>query len=207
MPRPSNDGLWKRRWKIVLPLMIAIASLVSILAWGLLNQSSPTGQSGAEVVGEIAPNFTMTAFSGDSFNLSDYTGSPVIINFWASWCSPCRVEAPALEKTWRTLRNSNVMVIGINVQDVHYNALDFLEEFDITYPNGTDEQGIISIDYGVGAIPVTFLIDELGVVVRRFVGAINEMTLDDWIIDLSESSSSLSNTQMWHPDVLFEVEK
>ena len=200
----AKDSLWKRRWKIILPLLLSMAALISILAWGMLNQSSATSQSGAGVLGEPAPNFTVSTFSGETFDLADYRGSPVIINFWASWCGPCRIEAPELEQAWRRFGEEGVVFIGVNVQDFDDSALSFIEEFNITYPNGPDEEGLATIDYGVGGIPVTFFIDQDGMVARRFVGSMNQAQLSVWINELNDGSSSSGDVEAENLDDFFE---
>jgi cytochrome c biogenesis protein CcmG/thiol:disulfide interchange protein DsbE len=156
---------------------IATLGFLGLMGWSLFNQQPLTGLSGITMVNRPAPDFTLTTFDGAEISLSALRGKPVVINFWASWCPPCREEAPLLERTWRAFKDQGVVFLGVNIQDREQDARKYIQEFDITYPNGPDPTGEISIDYGVSGIPVTFFISRDGQIVRRWVGAINERVL------------------------------
>jgi cytochrome c biogenesis protein CcmG/thiol:disulfide interchange protein DsbE len=156
---------------------IVSIGLVLLLGWSLLNKEPITGLSGITMVNRPAPDFTITTFEGTKMSLVDLKGKPVVINFWASWCPPCRVEAPLLEQTWRVYKNRGVVFIGVDIQDKLEDALAYIREFDVTYPNGPDPTGEISINYGVSGLPVTFFVSRTGEIVRRWVGAIERSVL------------------------------
>jgi cytochrome c biogenesis protein CcmG/thiol:disulfide interchange protein DsbE len=157
---------------------LVIVGFLGLLVWGMLNKEPITGLSGVTMVNRPAPDFSLKTFEGTKISMeADLRGKPVIINFWASWCPPCRIEAPLIERTWRAYKNRGLIFLGINIQDRKEDALNYIREFDITYPNGPDPTGEITIDYGVSGLPVTFFVSRNGEVVRRWVGAIERSVL------------------------------
>ena len=190
IPRPESGGrgFWRSRWMLAAAIvsLLLFSALVAVLVWGALNKESATGGSGATLPGKEAPAFTLESFDGGPVSLSDFKGQPVIINFWASWCVPCRQEAPALEAVWQALRDDGLVVVGINQprSDPEDQARAFLAEFGVTYPNVFDTLGFMGIDYGVSGIPVTFFVDREGIVERRFVGTLTEGSLMIWAEEL-----------------------
>ena len=179
---------------------MVFGGLVAVLVWGALDKDSATGGSGATRPGKEAPAFslesfsggTVSSFSGGTVSLADFEGQPVIINFWASWCAPCRQEMPALEATWQLFRERDLVVVGINLpkSDPEESARAFLDEFGISYPNVFDTRGFTAIDYGVSGIPVTFFVDREGVVTRRFVGTLTDGSLMVWAEELMGGEQS-----------------
>lgn len=158
-------------------LLIGFLSFLGLMAIGLAGKRPVTGQSGFTIIGNSAPDFNLILFDGNEFAMSDYYGSPIVLNFWASWCGPCRDEAASLEKSWNSYGDLGVRFVGIDLQDNESDARAYIEEFGISYPNGRDEDGKITIDYGIVGMPVTFFVDRKGLVVDRWVGAIPEKAL------------------------------
>jgi len=167
-------------------LAVVIAGFVGFMAIGLANKSPVTGKSGATRINKPAADFTMPRFDGGEFVLSEYAGQPFVINFWASWCFPCRQEAKPLERAWRAYRDRGVVFIGVDLHDEETDARAYLQEFDVTYPNGIDTDGTIAVDYGVIGLPVTFFVNSQGIVERRWVGAIPEVQLITWVQELAD---------------------
>ena len=165
-----------KRSAIAITVIIFIG-LIGLLVWGMLNKKPITGLSGIAMVNRQAPDFTLTTFEGATISMETLKGKPIVINFWASWCPPCREEAPLLERTWRAYQNLGVIFLGVDVQDRREDALNYIRRFHITYPNGPDPTGEISIDYGISGLPVTFFVSKKGEIVRRHVGAIDKRTL------------------------------
>lgn len=156
-------------WRRIIVGFSLIAGLIGLLAYGF---SRDPRYIPSPLVGRIAPPFTLTLFDGEKKSLSDLRGKVVFLNFWASWCPPCRAEARELEAAWQKFKDSGVVFLGINIQDSEENALAFLKEFGITYPNGRDVTGRIAIDYGVWGIPETFFIDPEGRIAYKHVGTL-----------------------------------
>jgi cytochrome c biogenesis protein CcmG/thiol:disulfide interchange protein DsbE len=98
----------------------------------------------------------------------------VVLNFWASYCEPCKDEAPVFERVWREYRDQNVVFLGINTDDIESDAMAYLDRYEITYPNAPDVGGHIEDDYRITGIPETFIIDAEGNVSRHFISAVRE---------------------------------
>ena len=183
---------------------LAVAGFVALLAWGLLNQSPVTGKSGSTRLHKPAPEFTLPLFEGDQLTLSEQSGRPVVINFWASWCVPCRLEARDLEEAWRSYRDRNVLFVGVQTQDTEEEGRAYLSEFAVTYPNVMDGDGKVTVDYGVIGLPVTFFVDEGGIVVHRWVGAIDGARLTGWIEEMVSGTTPSGEAEGENPDSFFE---
>src|SRR3970040_1226650 len=107
-----------------------------------------------------APDFTLIGFDGQTVRLADLRGQVVVVNFWASWCPPCREEAAYLEKTWRDYHGRGVVFLGVDWVDTEKEALAYLAEFNITYLNGPDLGTRIAQAYRIQGVPETFFIDK-----------------------------------------------
>ncbi len=110
-------------------------------------------------------------------SLAELRGLPVVLNFWASWCPPCRTEAPRLERSWREARRAGVVYLGLNMQDVSGDARDFLDEYRASYPNVRDQGDEVARRWGVTGLPETFFLRRDGKVVGRVIGAVSEAQL------------------------------
>ena len=190
VPQQSEGGPGRprrrMRWWIIVPAAALFVGLIVVLVWGGLDNRTATEGSGATRPGKEAPAFTLRSFEDGELSLSDFEGEAVVINFWASWCLPCREEMPALEATWNAYRDRGLVIIGVNTprSDPEPQARAFLEEFGVTYPNVFDTDGFTAIDYGVSGIPVTFFVDRDGIVARRYVGTLTPDSLVVWVEDL-----------------------
>lgn len=131
----------------------------------------------------VAPDFEVQFFNGYEWedrptaSLSDFKGQPVVLNFWASWCVECRIEADLLENTWREYRDDGVIFLGVAYVDVEPKSIEYLQEYDITYPNAPDLRSSVSDKYDITGVPETFFIDQEGNVVHIQLGPVNETML------------------------------
>ncbi len=117
-----------------------------------------------------APDFTLPNPAGKAISLKDFRGKVVFLNFWATWCGPCRVEMPGMDKLYREFKDRGFEVVAVNVKDKREDALKFLKELKITYPVGMDPAGEVGLLYGAWGLPATYLIDRKGLILARMWG-------------------------------------
>ena len=152
-----------------------VALLFILLAWSLLTDEGGTLAAKANR-GDLpsAPDFTLERLdeSGE-LQLSSLEGKAVVVNFWASWCTPCKDEAPFLEDVWRENRDRGLVVVGLDAKDFRADARRFAERFGLTFPLVYDGPGDSTDPYGVTGFPETFVIDREGRVVAAFKGGVD----------------------------------
>lgn len=128
-----------------------------------------------------APDLVGQTLEGGEFRLSDHLGDVVVLNVWASWCAPCRAEAPVLEAVWRDVQDDGVQFVGLDTRDTNEAARAFLDAYDITYPNVIDADGRLQLLFSdtlpPQAIPSTLVVDREGRVAGRVIGRVTEATL------------------------------
>ena len=163
------------------PVTIAAAALIGLLAYGLVAKGSDTSidQSIADGRPVAAPVATLPRLNGTgSGSLAQYRGRAVLLNVWASWCSPCKGEIPLLERTHRRIAAAGGTVLGIDVQDDRTSALRFLRSRDVTFPSLRDRDRDYVHTLGVGGYPESFLIDRRGRIVALNRGPVTQRWLD-----------------------------
>ena len=150
---------------------IGVVVLLTLVGWKVWRNGL------AQVSSGLAPDFTLATFDGRSVRLADLRGQVVVINFWASWCVPCRQEAPVLEAAWREYRDRGVVFVGVDYLDTDTEAAQYMTEFGLTYLNGPDTGTRIATRYRIQGVPETFFVDAGGVLRGLFVGPLSEAEL------------------------------
>lgn len=180
--------------------LVPTLAVIGLLAWGVSQSGGrPGGLAINTELGEVkiqqeaARPFDLELFAGGTLTLDQLDGKIVMVDFWASWCPPCRQEAPALAQVYREYQAKGVEFVGIDIWDRAEDAIKYVDRYGITYPNGLDDKGTIAIDYGVRGIPEKFFIDRNGVLVQKFVGPMDEaelkQVLDEMLIGDSRPGS------------------
>jgi len=143
---------------------------------------------------QLAPEITGATLDGKPFSLATLRGTIAVLNVWASWCAPCRAEAPVLEKTWLSQQSKGVQFVGLDTRDSDTAALSFIRKFGITYPNVIDRDGALQLRFSgtlpPEAIPSTLVIDAEGKVAARALGKVSESTLLGMIEAARKTSAS-----------------
>lgn len=184
-------------------LIPALAAVLLITACGSAGAGSDEGAGTAFVAGDgsivliapdergAAPDLAGPTLEGGEFRLRDHLGEVVVLNVWASWCAPCRAEAPVLESVWRDVKDDGVQFVGLDTRDTDEAALAFLEAYDVTYPNVIDSDGRLQLLFSdtlpPQAIPSTLVVDRDGRVAGRIIGRVTEATLTALIEDVAKS--------------------
>ena len=183
-PTATTPGAKSIRWSSVI-LWVSVLGLLAVLGWGLIQTNKTRPEAG-----EMAPEFDVQFLDGYEWEgrqtavLNDFKGKVVVLNFWASWCVECRLEADAFEASWRKYRDRGVVFLGVAHVDVEPKSLEYLREFNITYPNALDYGDRISSDYEITGVPETFIIDPAGEVRFVQIGPMRETTLNNTIEQL-----------------------
>jgi cytochrome c biogenesis protein CcmG/thiol:disulfide interchange protein DsbE len=147
----------RRRNPLIVPFFILVPSLI-IIGLGIVLIRGDQGQ----VSSGMAPTFRLPLYDGGVFDLEEQRGKVVLINFWASWCGPCRSEAAELNAVWDTFRNRDFAMVGIGYLDNERDARAFLAEFGVEYPTGHDDRSVIARAYRIRGVPETFILNRRG---------------------------------------------
>ena len=148
--------------------LACVAGLLALLVWKLAHQRH------APKVGSQAPAFTLPRLEGPgSVSLASLRGHPVVLNFWASWCKPCKAEARVLEQNWQRYRSRGVRFVGVDYHDLGSEARRFVSAHGLTFPMLDDGPGSVTGSYGISQVPETYVLNADGKVVAHFAGPID----------------------------------
>lgn len=141
----------------------------------LLVSGCNLSSDGVSGVGNPAPDFQLQDIAGQTIALSSLRGNPVILNFWASWCSPCRHEMPFIQQIYEDWQSEGVILLSINLRETYSVATQFMESNELSFPVLFDTDGSVGLDYKVSGIPTTFFIDRDGIIQAKKLGSFNSV--------------------------------
>jgi peroxiredoxin len=180
---------------IVILIIFPFVLLIGLVSWAIYeNQSKTETKSQLEKPsisaiakdaekkfgiqkGNVAPDFDLATINGEQTKLSNYRGKKVILNFWASWCPPCKAEMPNIEKFYKENKDQDVIVLAVNLTTAEKNKNDvqqFIKDQGLTFPVLLDEQGKVGNMYQTFTIPTSYIINTKGIVQQKFVGPMSE---------------------------------
>jgi cytochrome c biogenesis protein CcmG/thiol:disulfide interchange protein DsbE len=163
--------------RLLLPVAAGgvVLALLALFLYGMSTDRLPTGVMPR--ANAAAPDFQLSTFDGKPLKLSDLRGQVVVLNFWASWCVPCREEQPSLVSTAKRYQSRGVTFVGVNIQDNEHDATGFMHQYNIDYPVVSDPTGGVYINYGVVGMPETYVITRDGRIAQKLVGPVDPAVL------------------------------
>jgi cytochrome c biogenesis protein CcmG, thiol:disulfide interchange protein DsbE len=162
----------------------------------LVNRSSPGAVNQLEGEGTLAstvvPDFSLALFDGSRMSVSELRGRGAVVNFWGSWCVPCREEAPVFTRLAGEYERDGVTFLGVALWDTDVDARAFLRQFNVKYPTGMDGNGRIAIEFGVKGVPETFFVRPDGTMARRWIGPMSERQLRQFVEEIKPGVAAVS---------------
>ncbi|MDH5507220.1 MAG: redoxin domain-containing protein [Anaerolineae bacterium] len=154
-------------------IIIALGLLIALLA-----ACSP---GVAPVRGALAPDFELQQISGETVRLSDYRGQPVLVNFWATWCTPCLIEMPAIQERFTRFAPEGFVVLAVDNDEPLDRVQDFVDEVGLTFPVLLDPGAVVQVQYQVRGYPSSYFIDPEGIIRVVHIGILTDDQLDDYL--------------------------
>lgn len=138
--------------------------------------------------GSTAPDFTLNALDGKQISLTDYRGKKVILNFWATWCPPCREEMPEMQRFYKEYEQQDVEILAVNLEYSETKPekiRDFVKEYDLSFPIPLDERNTIGKQFRAVSIPTSYFIDERGIIQKMHIGPMDYEFMEDEINNMN----------------------
>ena len=181
------DSLLERnqsRFRRVSLGLLAVVLVGILVVQGCKSSSQPITSNGQEATavvnaGESAPDFTLVDLEGNQVSLSDFRGKTVFVNFWATWCPPCRAEMPEIEAIYQEYKDKEVVVIGIDIMEPEDVVRQYVEQGGYSWTFVLDTSGEVTANYEVAAIPTSFFIDREGIIQAVNIGAMTKRAMEN----------------------------
>lgn len=172
MTTVPGSAFGQRRWEIVMAVSLTAAIIWTVVSRVPSAVGTPLSSSPSPREGFFAPDFNLDSLQGEPVQLSDLRGKIVVVNFWTTWCPPCREETPALESAYGSYRDRGLVMLGVNLtdQDSLKDVESFVQEFRLTYPILLDRDGAVGLLYQLNGLPTTFFISREGIIRTVVIG-------------------------------------
>ncbi|RIW32066.1 thiol-disulfide oxidoreductase ResA [Bacillus salacetis] len=177
----------KKKKRLIMRTMILFVLLCAV-GYTLYANLFQKEQNQRVVVGDAAPDFALSTLNGDDFQLSDHEGKAVLVNFWGSWCGPCKKEMPAIQDAYEHYKDENFEVVTINIRESEFTVNKFFENNGLSIPVVMDKDGEVYDRYGIHNLPASFFITQDGTVKRMVQGEMNRQDIDQWIEEVLPKS-------------------
>jgi thiol-disulfide isomerase/thioredoxin len=180
-----------KKLMVILAMMIALLLIITACQPSELpNGTSPTTTSPTTTVegsqaGNLAPDFALQDLEGQTVTLSDLRGSPVMLNFWATWCGPCRHEMPFIQQIYEEWLDKGLVLLTINLRETPAKVEEFMQSNGLSFPALLDRDGSVSLEYNVSGIPTTFFIDKDGIIQEKRIGSFSSAAeIEDYLNEI-----------------------
>ncbi|MFB9988532.1 thiol-disulfide oxidoreductase ResA [Bacillus benzoevorans] len=170
----------KRRLLIRTVILVILLAAVGYTLYA--NFTKDEGQKVA--IGEKAPDFELVDLNGETHRLSDYEGQGVFLNFWGTYCKPCEKEMPYMEEQYQQFKDKGVQVLAVNVGESEFAVKKFAERHQLTFPIVIDSENDVQSAYGINPLPITFLIDKDGTVIKSFTGSLTSEKVEQFMKEI-----------------------
>ncbi len=174
----SSNRKWIIAVAVLLGVTLAVAGGRALVGRSGEEQVTAQGMQIAPVVGAVAPDFTLVNLEGKNVSLSDFQGQPVMINLWATWCGPCRIEMPTIQSRFEKYRDEGFIVLAVNFDERKADVQAFGDEFGLTFQILLDPGAKVQKLYRTRSYPTSFFVDRKGVIQVQHIGVMTEGNLD-----------------------------
>lgn len=169
----------KTRYWVRRILMLIMVGAVAFAIY----KTTGGGEKPAVEEGKVAPDFQLQTLDGETLKLSDLRGKAVLLNFWATWCGPCRDEMPAIQSVYEKHKDKGFVVVGVNIAESQLAVKGFARQLDLSFPIVLDKERQVVDQYQIGPIPSTVFIDQNGEVVRKMDGQMDEAQIEAYVLE------------------------
>lgn len=151
--------------------------------------TASTQEVSATATPAAAPDFTLPTLTGKMVSLSDYSGKPVLINFWATWCVPCRIEMPIIQRVYEK-RDGSFVVLAVNLEETHAVIQPFVDELGLTFPILMDSDGLVTWQYRVLGLPTSVFVTPAGTIYREYLGPMEEAFIEETLDEMGKTDEN-----------------